>query len=111
MTYWRGKTQFPVRLLVQAARKLSEFNRSRMDIIANVLRVAQGGAKKTHIMYQSNLSFSQLHAYLDFLTERELLESVAPKGAEKNDAVTYKTTSKGKAFIQAYRVVNAILSR
>jgi predicted transcriptional regulator len=61
-------------------------------------------------MYQCNLSFRQLHAYLDFLIERELLKSVAPKANEKNDAVIYETTNRGKAFIQAYRVINAILS-
>jgi predicted transcriptional regulator len=96
--------------LVQAEKRLRELHRSRIDIIASILHAAEGGAKKTHIMYQCNLSFRQLHAYLDFLTERELLKSVVSKADEKNEAITYETTSKGKAFIQAYRVINVILS-
>ena len=97
--------------LVQAERKLTELHRSRIDIIANILLATEGGAKKTHIMYQCNLSFRQLHAYLDLLIEKELLTSVTPKKKEKNNFNTYATTNKGRAFIQAYHTINAILSR
>ncbi len=96
--------------LIQAERKIRELHRSRIEIIANILRAAEGGAKKTHIMYRCNLSFRQLHAYLDLLIERDLLYSVAPKRRERKDSNTYETTDKGKAFIQAYRAILAILS-
>jgi len=96
--------------LVQAQRKLSLLHRSRTDIIANILRVADGGAKKTHIMYRCNLSFRQLHVYLDFLVERGLLKNIPAKKTEKNDSNTYETTAKGRNFIQAYRTIRAILN-
>jgi predicted transcriptional regulator len=35
-----------------------------MDIMENILRVANPGAKKTRIMYRCNLSFKQLNVYL-----------------------------------------------
>jgi predicted transcriptional regulator len=96
--------------MVQVSRKLSLLHRSRIDIIANILRAAERGAKKTHIMYKCNLSFRQLHYYLDFLVERGLLKTIRAKSGERNDSNTYETTSKGKAFIQAYNSIRAILS-
>jgi predicted transcriptional regulator len=81
-----------------------------MDIIANILNAANKGARKTHIMYNCNLSFKQLHVYLAFLKERKLLKSVPIKTEERNDSVTYATTSKGRAFLQAYGSLRALLS-
>jgi predicted transcriptional regulator len=81
-----------------------------VDIIASILHAAEEGAKKTHIMYRCNLSFRQLHIYLNFLTERGLLESIPTKSKEENDKSIYKTTRKGRSFIQAYRNIRAILS-
>jgi len=96
--------------LVQVERKLSLLHRSRIDIIANILNAAEGGAKKTHIMYRCNLSFRQLHVYLDLLVERGLLKSTPRRKAENIESKVYETTAKGKAFIQAYRSIRAILS-
>jgi len=91
-------------------RKLSLLHRSRIDIIANILVAAEGGAKKTHIMYRCNLSFRQLHVYLSFLVERGLLKISTMKSRERHDLCTYETTAKGRTFIQAYRSIRAILS-
>jgi len=38
--------------------------RDRLQIIADMLSVVRGGAKKTHIMYQANLSYTLLGRYL-----------------------------------------------
>ena len=81
-----------------------------MDIIANILRAANSGAKKTHIMYKCNLSFKQLHVYLDLLGERRLLKCIRSKTEARNDSYTYETTSKGRAFLQAYSSIRALLS-
>lgn len=81
-----------------------------MDIIANILRVAHGGARKTHIMYKCNLSFRQLDAYLDFMVEKGLLECSSSKAENKANLKTYETTSKGRAFIRAYRNLRVLLS-
>jgi predicted transcriptional regulator len=95
--------------LVQVARKFSLAHRSRIDIIANILRAAEKGTRKTHIMYKCNLSYRQLHTYLEFLIERKLVKYTHSTGEEKTSG-TYETTSKGKAFIQAYRSIRALIS-
>lgn len=77
--------------------------------MANILREANGGAKKTHIMYKCNLSFKQLHAYLGFLVELQLLKSVKVTSETGGDSTLFETTSKGKAFIRAYRNMRALL--
>ena len=77
--------------------------RSSVDIMENILHVTNEGATKTRVMYKCNLSFKQLHAYLDLLISIELLKSVPPRPGEKSDSNTYETTKKGQAFVQAYR--------
>jgi len=81
-----------------------------MDIIANILSAANNGARKTHIMYRCNLSFKQLHVYLAFLKERQLLKCVPIKTEERNNSFAYETTNKGRAFLQAYSSLRALLS-
>ena len=81
-----------------------------MDIIANILRAANSGAKKTHIMYRCNLSFKQLHVYLDLLGERKLLKCIRTRKDERTYSYTYETTNKGRAFLQAYGSIRALLS-
>jgi predicted transcriptional regulator len=78
-------------------------HRSRMDIMENILRVTNEGARKTHIMYRCNLSFEQLHTYLDLLASMGLLKSVPPRTGERSNSNMYETTEKGQAFIQVYR--------
>lgn len=68
--------------------------RRTSEIISNILDVAKNGARKTRIMYQANLSFTQLKKYLELLVNKGLLEQ------EKN---IFKTTDKGKAFIESFK--------
>ena len=82
-------------------------HRSRLDIIANVLSEAVGGAKKTHIMYKSNLSFRQLQTYLDFVLDSGLLKK--SEGGSGRNSSLYKTTAKGQTFLRAYRNLKALL--
>jgi predicted transcriptional regulator len=79
-----------------------------MDIIANVLQAADGGARETRILYQCNLSLKQLHAYLDFLVEMGFLERFTLKTQNQDDCLLFKMTSKGKAFIKAYLNLRAL---
>lgn len=81
-----------------------------MDIIANILNAANKGTRKTHIMYSCNLSFKQLHVYLEFLKDRRLLKAVPMNTAEKNGSLVYETTSKGRAFLQAYGSIHVLLA-
>ncbi|MDH5267795.1 MAG: winged helix-turn-helix domain-containing protein, partial [Candidatus Bathyarchaeota archaeon] len=41
--------------------------RNRLEIISEILQVAKNGAKKTHVMYQCNLSYRQTEKYLNHL--------------------------------------------
>ena len=79
--------------------------RGKIDIIANILLIAQDSSKKTQIMYDANLSFQQLKNYLKNLTESGLL-------VEKKDGNSriYKTTEKGKEFLKYYINIRKILS-
>lgn len=93
--------------LVQIEKKLSFLHRSRVDIMANVLQESIGGAKKTHIMYNCNLSFKQLQTYLELLIERELLE-IKSEG-KGNSGGFYEITQKGRAFLRSYHSIKILL--
>lgn len=91
--------------LVTVERKRSIYaHRSRIDIIAHILDTSEHGAKKTHIMYQCNLSYRQLTGYLRLLDDMQLLTK-HPKNPN-----TYQTTQKGKNFTKAYQNMKAILT-
>jgi predicted transcriptional regulator len=73
------------------------FNRSRDDIISDILEVASGGgiATKTGIMYKTFLSHTQMKNYLTYLTQHDLIEY-------DTGAQIYKTTEKGLMFLDTY---------
>ena len=70
--------------------------RSRLDIIADILHVAKGGAKKTQIMYQANLSYKLLSKYLMEIVEACLIRF-------DHEERLYVITSKGRQFLEHYR--------
>ena len=74
--------------------------RSDIDIMANILVEAGKGTKKTHILYKCNLSYKQLHVYLQILHNMELLASHPDK--ENSKLQYFRTTSKGLEFLDAY---------
>jgi predicted transcriptional regulator len=45
-------------------------NRSRTEIVGNILDVANGGASKTKIMYKAFLSYNQLKEYISFFDRK-----------------------------------------
>jgi predicted transcriptional regulator len=71
--------------------------RDKHDIVLDILKIARGGKRKTHIMYKAKLSYGQLKVYLELLNDRGLLES--------NDGF-YHTTSKGLDFIKTYEEIS-----
>jgi len=83
-------------------------HRSRIDIIADILRVSLGGSVKTHVMYRCNLSYRQIQAYLDLLVERGFLRAVSETGS--SETKLFETTAKGQAFLQAYQNLRALLT-
>jgi len=74
--------------------------RSSFEIIAEILRVAKNGAKKTRIMYACGLSHKFTEQYLILLLETGLLRIGS----------SYHTTEKGIQFLQNYQTIELLLN-
>lgn len=70
--------------------------RRKLDIIADMLIVASGGAKKTQIMYQANLSYRLLTKYLEEIMKACLVSFERQQGR-------YVLTLKGRQFLEVYK--------
>lgn len=68
--------------------------RSEIKIIQKILTLSSGGARKTEILYQGNMSYTQLKSYLPFLLEKNILEEVTVLN-NGYPSKMYKTTDKG----------------
>ena len=78
-------------------------NRSRMDIISEILGAANGdGATKTRMMYKAYLSFAQMKEYARVLTENSLLNY-------DTYTQTFKTTEKGLKFLDTYNQMDDMI--
>jgi len=76
---------------------LSQY-RSRLQIIADILTVVRnGGARKTRIMYQANLSYKLLNQYLGYAMEIDLVS------ISSDDKGHYVITPKGFEFLDKYK--------
>ena len=78
--------------------------RSEIEIISQILSLSRDGARKTEILYQGNLSYTQLQSYLPFLINRNILEEqeVYNNGFP---CKLYKTTDKGLSLLASIRRV------
>ena len=82
--------------------------RSELEIISTILMLSKKGAKKTELLYQGNLSYTQLASYLSYLLERNLLEENIIRN-NGNSSIFYKPTEKGLFFlIDAHKVMNQL---
>jgi predicted transcriptional regulator len=70
--------------------------RSNLEIIAEILRLARKGAKKTRIVYGANLNFKMLENYLTRLEKMGLVSRTNDKG------YLIRTTEKGNEFLQRF---------
>lgn len=68
--------------------------RNRLQIIAEILEIVRDGARKTHIMYQANLSYKLLIKYLDVVLECGLVRMDGNEG--------YVVAPKGERFLQKF---------
>jgi len=68
--------------------------RGKLQIIADILSVARGGAKKTHVMYQANLSFTLLKRYLTEVLDGGLVIV--------DDEDRYRLTRRGQNFLDRF---------
>jgi predicted transcriptional regulator len=77
-------------------------NRSRTEIVSNILDAANGGVTKTKIMYKAYLSYNQLNDYLAILIENNLLEYL-------DGTKTFKTTEKGLNLLKIHNEMAELL--
>jgi len=68
--------------------------RSNYEIIAEILKICMGGARKTRIVYQANLNFKMLNNYLAKLKKCGFIE--------ERDSLIY-TTDRGNLFLSNLR--------
>jgi len=67
-------------------------NRDRHDIALEILRKSTSGKKKTELMRDAGLSYTQSKQYLGILLEKGLLEI--------DENRRFKTTKKGLEFLE-----------
>ena len=67
--------------------------RRRFEIIADIIRSAEKGTKKTKIMYFANLSYRLLKRYLDETMRVGFIREIDN---------AYESTEKGKIFLEKY---------
>ena len=79
-------------------------NRSRTEIVGNILDASNGGASKTKIMYTAFLSYGQLKGYLFVLVENNLIEYL-------DGTKTFKTTEKGLNFLKTHNEIGELLQQ
>lgn len=78
--------------------------RSEVEIINEILNLSKNGARKTEILYQGNMSYSQLKSYLPFLIDKNIVEEY--NGYNNGNSTTmYKTTIKGLELLESIRKI------
>jgi len=70
--------------------------RSNFEIVAEILKIARKGVKKTRIVYGANLNFKMLGEYLVKLEKAGLITR------SQNNGCLIKTTEKGKEYLQQF---------
>jgi predicted transcriptional regulator len=74
--------------------------RDRLEIIRSILIICKNGAKKTEIVYKSNLNFKNGEAYLQWLIDRDLITK---------EEKFFKTTPKGVKLLSDLQSASAFL--
>jgi len=78
---------------------------TRLEIIARVLYACRGrGVKKTHLMYQCGMSFTQLEKYLDLILKARLIQVQGD-----NPHLCFRISGKGRRFLKAYESLKALM--
>ena len=79
-------------------------NRSKSDIMLEVLNVCRNRVSKTRIVYKANLNFNIVTPYIDFLSEKGLLS------ISEGSRTFYETTPQGMEAIKTLRQLSNYLS-
>jgi predicted transcriptional regulator len=80
--------------------------RSNIEIIAEMLKVGENGAGKTKIMYNANLSYTQIQKYLGFLLGQGYID----KMEMGNPSVTYQITENGVKLLESINSLMEMLN-
>lgn len=72
--------------------------------MSDILKQAKRPVKKTHLMFECNLSFYQLKQYLNLLRKRDLIHRKIDTGA-----IIFQTTKKGQEFLRRYSNIARLL--
>jgi predicted transcriptional regulator len=84
--------------------KISDGNRSRLQIMAEILRQLRIPVGKTNIIFHCNMSNAQSGQYLDLMTSSNLIRMGAYAGK-----VTYQRTEAGLEFLELYNKMALLL--
>ena len=77
--------------------------RSESEIIAQILSSAKKEVRKTHLLYSTNVSYSNFMKYFSFLLDKQFIEVNDGNPVGK----VYHTTEKGEHFLES---INDILN-
>lgn len=77
-------------------------NRSREEIIAKILSTANSPTKRTHIMFNANLSFYQLKKHLGYAQKKGFIQ--------KTESGLLEITDSGRSFLSQYKLLAALLA-
>jgi predicted transcriptional regulator len=78
--------------------------RSRIEIISNIIALAQNGESQFKIREKAQLNSKQLKLYLEELTELGLIEMI-----NKNGRKLYITSQIGNQFLKQYDILKKFL--
>jgi predicted transcriptional regulator len=74
--------------------------RSRVEIIADILKTAIEGSNKTKLVYSTNINFKVLNENLELLVERGFIEVLGKR---------LYTTESGLEFLRIYEKMSGLL--
>lgn len=83
---------------------MSDTNRSRLEIIAEILRKLRMPTGKTNIMSHCNMNTAQSQGYLNLMRSNDLIQIGAIAGR-----VTYQRTEAGREFLELYNKMALML--
>jgi CheY-like chemotaxis protein len=81
--------------------------RSKFDVMAAILHICLEGSLKNHIIGKGNFSDAMANHYLSILLYHNLIGS----SKDENGRVYYRTTGKGRQFINHYSSIQSLFSR
>ena len=78
--------------------ELVVFNRrGSVDIVADILRAAKEGTKKTQIIFRARLNNEQIKKYLSLMIRKGLIEV-----DKQGNHVLYRASDKGTEYLREY---------